>query len=268
MKSIYDLLNDVHSNAIDEENPPLSRAKRAKMKRNFRQSVGSAKRSTARWTAVAACAVCLIGFSQTAFAKTAINGILQKINLGHNVIIQEDPNATPAKPKIYDKNGNLITNIPKGKSITIYDANGKELGTMSNGDKSDNRVTEKDLSKAVQKLSFKPLLPAAVPSGYSFDCVKLYPDDKGKIDGDYADFYYTNGSKKIFVQERRNTQATATETGGTAVKVLDINGHKAALVDGDTLEWETNDASVYITTQKNLSEEQLISFAKSFQVSK
>lgn len=267
MKSIYDLLNDVHNDAADEENPPLSHAERAKMKRNFRRSARVAKKSTARWTAVAACAVCLVGFSQTAFAKTAVNGILQKINLGHNVIFQEDPNATPAKPKIYDKNGNLITSVPKGKRITIYDANGKKLGTMSNGDGSDNRVTEKDLSKAVKKLSFKPLLPAAVPSGYSFDCVKLYPDGKGKIDGDYADFSYTSGSKEIFVQERRNTQETATETGGTDMKVLDINGHKAALMDGDTLEWETNDASVYITT-KDLSEQELISFAKSFQVSK
>lgn len=266
MKGIYDLLNDLPEKS-ENGIQPLSRFEKAKMKHNFRQAAGLSKKSTVRWTAIAACAVCVVGVSQTAFAKTAINGILQKISLGNNTIIQEDPNATPAKPKFYDKNGNLITSAPKGKSFDIYDASGKKLGTISNGDQGD-RIVEKDLSTAVAKLSFKPLLPSAVPSGYSFDCAKLYPDDKGEINGDYADFYYTNGSREIFIQERRNTPETATETGGTDVKVLNINGHKAALVDGDTLEWETDGASVYIATQKNLSEQELISFATSFQTSK
>lgn len=268
MKTIYDLLNDVHEEPEKNNYPALSRSERAKMKRSFRRAAGLNRKSTVRWTAAAACLICLVGFSQTAFAKTAISGILQTIILGHNTVIQDDPNAEPSKPEIYDKNGNLITSMPEGKSVDIYDKNGKKLGTISNGDRSDNRVTEKDLSKAVAQLSFQPLLPAAIPSGYSFDCAKLYPNDKGKIDGDYVDFYYTNGEKKIFVQERRNTPEAATETGGTDVKVLSINGHKAALIDGDSIEWETKETSVYITTQKNLSEQELISFAESFQVSK
>jgi hypothetical protein len=268
MKNIYDLLNDVREEPEKYENPPISRSERAKMKRNFRRAAGLNRKSTVRWTAAAACLVCLVGFSQTAFAKTAINGILQTINLGHNVVFQDDPNAVPSKPDLYDKDGNLITSMPEGKSVDIYDKNGKKLGTISNGDHRDNRVTEKDLSKAVAQLSFQPLLPAAIPSGYSFDCAKLYPDDKGKISGDYVDFYYTSGNKKIFVQERRNTPEAATTTGGTDVKELSINGHKAALIDGDTIEWETKETSVYITTQKNLSEQELVSFAESFQTSK
>lgn len=265
MKNIYDLLNDVQEESEETKNPVLSHAERAKMKRSFRRAAGLNPNSTVRWTAVAACMVCLVGFSQTAFAKTAISGILQTINLGHNVVYQEDPNATPSKPDIYDKNGNLITSMPKGKSVEIYDKNGKKLGTISNGDQSDNRVTEKDVNKAAAKLSFKPLLPAAVPSDYAFDCAKLYPDDKGKIGGDYVDFYYTSGNKKIFVQERRITPQTTTETGGTDVKTLTISGNKAALIDGDTLEWEANGVDIYITTQKNLSEQELIDFAQSFQ---
>ncbi|QAT49225.1 DUF4367 domain-containing protein [Caproiciproducens sp. NJN-50] len=268
MKNIYDLLNDVQEKSEDTGNPVLNRSERAKMKREFRRAAGLNKKSTVRWTTAAACLVCLVGFSQTAFAKTAIDGILQTISLGHNTVLVEDPNAAPSKPEVYDKDGNPITSMPGGKDIDIYDKNGKKLGTIANGDHSDNRVTEKELSKAVAQLTFQPLLPASMPSGYAFDCAKLYPDDNGKIDGDYADFYFTNGDKKIFVQERRNTSEAATETGGTDVKVLNINGHKAALIDGDTLEWETDKVSVYIAAQKNLSEQELISFAKSFQVSK
>jgi len=269
MKNIYDLLNDVQEESEETKNPVLSHAERAKMKRSFRRAAGLNQNTTVRWTAVAACMVCLVGFSQTAFAKTAISGILQTINLGHNVVYQEDPNATPSKPDIYDKNGNLITSMPEGKSVDIYDKSGKKLGSVTvgsnNSAKQDGCVTEKDVNKAAAKLSFKPLLPAAVPSGYAFDHTDLYKDDKGKISGDYADFYYTSGNKKIFVQERRITPQTTTETGGTDVKTLTINGNKAAMIDGDTLEWEANGVEIYITTQKNLSEQELTAFAQSFQ---
>ncbi|WP_411675905.1 DUF4367 domain-containing protein [Caproicibacter sp.] len=273
MKNIYDLLNDVQEETEKQENPRLSRFEKNKMKNGFRRAAGfSASRSATRWTAAAACLVCLIGFSQTAFAKTAINGILQTINLGHNIVYQEDPNAEPSKPEIYDKNGNLITSMPEGKSVDIYDKNGKRLGsvTVGNGNSSeqDGCVTEKDANKASKSLSFKPLLPSAIPSGYAFDHAGLYKDDKGKIDGDYVDFYYTSGDKKIFVQERRITPETTTETGGTDVKTLTVNGNKAAIIDGDTLEWEENGVDIYITTQKNISEQDLISFAESYQQSK
>ncbi|MVB11302.1 hypothetical protein CAFE_20120 [Caprobacter fermentans] len=269
MKNIYDLLNDVQEGTEGYENPKLNRFEKNKMKNGFRRAAGfSASRSRTRWTAAAACLVCLIGFSQTAFAKTAVSGILQTINLGHNIVYQEDPNAEPSNPEIYDKNGNLITSMPEGKSVDIYDKSGKKLGTISNGDQSDNRVTEKDLSKATAQLSFQPLLPAAMPSGYSFDCAKLYSDENGKISGDYIDLYYKNGKKQIFVQERSNTPENGTATAGTNVKQLKINGHDAALVDGGSIEWEAGKASVFIATQKNISEQDLISFAESFQQSK
>lgn len=270
MKNIYDLLNDIHEDPDETKNPVLSRSERAKMKRGFRRAAGLNRKSTVRWTTAAACLVCLIGFSQTAFAKTAISGILQTISLGHNTILVADPNATLSKPEIYDKDGNLITSMPEGKNVEIFDKNGKSLGAVMVGgnDSEPKNVVEKDLSKAVAQLSFQPLLPTAPPSGYAFDHAGLYKDENGSISGDYADFYYTNGNKKIFVQERRNTSEAATETGGTDVKVLSIDGHKAALIDGDTLEWETDKVSVYIATQKNLSEQELILFAESFQVSK
>lgn len=268
MKNMYDLLNDIPENP-EESYPSLSAAQKARMKRNFHRSAGLAKRrSTARWSVAAACLVCLISFSQTALAKTAINGILQTINLGHSVVVQEDPNAAPAKIQYYDKDGAPITSMPEGKSVDLYDKDGKFVGsvTAANGDSfADGTMEEKDLKKAEKNLSFHLLLPATVPDGFEFDHAVLYKDEDGSVSGDYIDLYFTNGSKKIFVQERKISDATATATGGIDVQKLDIHGNTAAMIDGDSLEWEENGVGMYITTQKNLSGKGLVSFAESFQ---
>lgn len=271
MKSIYDLLNDIPDESNSYENPILSRSERTKMKRRFHRDVEltAAKRPTIRWAATAACLVCLVSFSQTAFAKTAINGILQTINLGHNIVVQEDPNAKPQKPEWYDKNGKLISSIPEGKPVNIYDKNGKLIGTVghsaSGSDSAENGcIVQNDIAKAVVQLSFHPLLPSSLPDGYAFDHANLYPNDDGTVNGDYIDLYYRKDGKQIFVQERLITPETTTTTGGQDVKTLEIHGQKAALIDGDTLEWEENGVEIYIASQKNLSEQELLSFAKSF----
>lgn len=268
MKTIYDLLNDVKENPEDRKAAELTGPERARMKRSFRRAAGLPRKRAARWTAAAACLVCLIGVSQTAFAKTAVNGILQRINLGHISVVREDPDAKPKMPKIYDREGRRITNVPKGKPTEIYDENGKSLGmvgTAEAGDRPDNYVVEKDLNKAKQKLAFRPLLPAKLPAGYRFDHAGFYLDENGKISGDYVDLYYTGGGARIFVQERRNTPETAAETGAETVKKLKINGRDAVLLDGAELDWETDKVSVYLITQKNLSEQQLVALAESFQ---
>ena len=266
MKTIYDLLNDVKERPEDLAAPALTEAERARMKRGFRRAAGiSRKKAAVRWTAAAACLVCLFGFSQTALAKTAINGILQRISLGHISVVQEDPNHPPKPQTVYDKDGNPIDlkNLKPGETVDVYDKDGKSLGMIGNGATTD-QIVEKDLNKAVSQLSFTPLLPEKLPEGYSFDHAGFYADENGKIGGDYVDLYYTGGGERIFVQERRNTPETGTETGAKTVKRLKINGHDAVMLGGAELDWETDEVSVYLITQGNFSEQELTALAESF----
>lgn len=270
MKTIYDLLNGVKEHPEDLAAPALTAAERAEMKRGFRRAAGLSRKRAIRWTTVAACLVCLFGFSQTAFAKEAINGILQRINLGHISVVQYDPNHPPKPQPLYDKDGNRveIKDLKPGEPAELYDENGKSLGWFGwsgSGDGPDYGAVEKDPEKVKDRLSFQPLLPTALPSGYKFDHAGFFADENGKIGGDYVDLYYTGGGKRIFVQERRNTPETAAETGAKTVKKLKINGYDAVLLDGAELDWETDDVSVYLITQGNFSEQELTALAESFQ---
>ena len=269
MKNIYDLLNGAKEHPEDMDALALSEIERAQLKRGFRRAAGlSHKKAATRWAAAAACLVLLAGFSQTAFAKEAINGILQRIDLGHISVVQYDPKNPPQPRPVYDKAGNPIDlkSLKPGETVEIYDKDGKSLGTIGNGTAVDtDMIVEKDLSKAVSQLSFTPLLPKKLPEGYAFDRAEFYADEDGKISGDYVDLYYTGGGERIFVQERRNTPEAGTETGAKTVKKLTINGHDAVMLDGAELDWETDEVSVYLITQKNLSEQQLTAFAESFE---
>ena len=269
MKNIYDLLNGAKEHPEDLDAPALTEIERAELKRGFRRAAGfSHKKAATRWVAAAACLVLLGGFSQTTFAKAAIDGILQRISLGNNVVLQIDPKNPPKPQTVYDKDGNPIDlkNLKPGETVNIYDKDGKSLGMIGNGAAANtDMISEKDLDKAKERLSFQPLLPAALPSGYSFDHAEFYADENGKVSGDYVDLYYTGGGARIFVQERRNTPEAGTEAGAETVKKLTINGHDAVMMDGDMLEWETDDVSVYLITQGNLSEQELTAFAESFE---
>jgi len=267
MKNIYDLLNDTKVDTADYEVAPLNDLEKASIKQKFHRAAKlSMKRSPYRWAAIAACMVCVIGFSQTAYAQTVINGILQNISLGHNSVIQVDPTKEPASSaQFYDKDGKPIT---KMNGVTdIYDAKGNKLGSVAVGKKGSEApgsTIEKDLNKAVSQLSFKPLLPKSLPVSYTFDHAALYPDEKDKVSGDYVDLFYTGNGKNIYIQERRISSATTyTDATDGTVEKLQVNGHDAALIDGKNIEWESGGVSVSISAQ-SLTRDELLALAKSF----
>lgn len=270
MKNIYDILNNTKVRAEDYEATELNDLEKASLKRNFRRMANAKKKSAARWAAAAACMLCVVGFSQTAYAKEALNNILQSISIGHSTVIQVDPTAgQPDTVKYFDKDGKPINpNEIKGKT-DLYDAHGNKVATVSGGKDTDaadkNCVTEKDLNKAAAQLSFKLQTPKNIPAGYAFDHCKLYKSENGKVSGDYVDLYYKNGDSKISIQERRITNNTAFTfaTDGT-VEEATVNGHKAAIADGCSIDWEQNGVSVGIVA-KSLSRDELLTFAKSFQ---
>lgn len=267
MKNIYDLLNNVKVDTKDYEAVPLNEIEKASMKRSFHRSMKlSKKKAPYRWAAVAACMVCVIAFSQTAFAQTVISGILQNISLGHNQVIQVDPAKTASStPKFYDKDGKPITHVDG--TFDVYDANGKWLMTLTGGkasSESDGCITEKDLNKAVSQVRFTPKLPKQLPADYKFDHATLFVDENGKTSSDYLIFNYKNGEKDINVSECRITPETAhaTATDGTVEK-LKVNGHDAALIGGHKVEWEDNGVSVSISAE-SLTRNELLTLAGSF----
>lgn len=273
MKTVYDALNDCKVDPKEYEVRRLTEAETETMKQNFHRAAGlHSRRKMRRWPVVAAaCLVCAIGFSQTAYAKNAV-GILQSVFLGHNSVVQMDPNAETSKDDLsgyYDKNGKPLTAVNPGGTTDLYDAKGNKVGTIgstksgSAGVSNSGTAVEKDLNKAVAQLTFQPLLPKDLPAGYVFDRAELYRHDNGKADGDYVDLYYKNGADEIAVQERRISQKTTyTFATDDKVQAVTVNGHPAALTGGHDLDWEAGGVSVGVVA-KAVPTDQLMKLAES-----
>jgi len=267
MKNIYDALNDTGIKAEDYQVRPATELEKAAMKRAFKKSVKNARpHSRMRWAAVAACAIFAVGFSQTAFAKTLVSDIIKSVSIGSGVyIVQDDSSKTTSKTQFYDKNGNKIT-FKNETPTDIYDKNGKYLGSVEVGNNDGTEtgtVKETDWSNAAKQLKFTALTPGKMPTGYSFDHASLYLNDNGKPSGDYVTVTYKNGDNKISINERILNSNTAYTTDTDAdVEETTVNGHKAALEDGNSLTWNENNVNIQITA-KGLSTDELMSFAES-----
>lgn len=273
MKNIYDLLNNTGIKMEEYPVETLTELEKAKMKRHFRQNISKSRiRAPRRWATIAACTVCVIGFSQTAFAKNMAANVIKTIHLGNGTVVEQ---VDPSKEKestiqYYDKDGKPIDlKDQTGKSGEIYDKNGKNLGSIrvSVGGKDTaetGTVQEKDWSKAAKQLSFNALMPDKVPTGYTFDHASLYIDKNGKPSGDYLMVTYKNGDSKIVIHERKITpkSAYAAATNGT-VKETTVNGEKAALENDHELIWNVNNKVNIVVFADGLSSDELISFAES-----
>lgn len=265
MSSIYDALNDAQVNPEDYTAEPLSAFEKKTMKREFRRRSGISRRAkTIRWTAAAACLVCLIGFSQTAYAQAAARDFLQYINLGHTAVVRlslDEVKDSGDHSVGYDKYGKPITGKPNGPT-EIYDAKGNCVGATGIEMDDVGMVEETDLSKVVSKLSVRPLLPKALPAGYAFENAGFYKSDDGKLE--YINLHYTNGSSRITVQERKNDEHNVFVTVATddTVEKTAVNGHAAVLTGGNRLEWEAGGIGIGIDAQ-NLSKDQLMKLAES-----
>jgi hypothetical protein len=271
MNNIYSALNDAQVNPEDYDAEPLSAFEKKAMKQGFRRRAGlTGKTRTVRWAAAAACLVCLISFSQTTFAQAAISNILQSINLGHSAVIQVNPSqeTKPDHSKYYDKDGKPLTGLNSNGPTDLYDAKGNKIGTVSGRKEKDqadkpNVTMEKDLNSAISQVSFTVLLPKDLPSGYKFEKAGLYKQEDGKVDGNYIDLYYTNGSDQIIMNERKLSATTtfAMATDDTVKKVT-VNGHVAALTGEHDLDWEANGCEIGLVAN-GLSTDQLMKLAGS-----
>lgn len=256
----------------------LNDLEKAKLKQGIRRAVNTKKKHVARWAAVAACMVCVIGVSQTAYAKEALNGILQTISLGHTSVMQVDFEKVDFVKKdsepvqYYDKDRNPI--VDDGTPADFYDANGNLIYTTKRPDS----IIEKDFATAASKISFPLIVPDNIPYGYKFDHATLYPDENGNAKPDEINLFYKNNEATIWVTEYRITPDDADHPRFMTVHPIEkvsINGHDAVLSCSDgIILWEVDGIGISIKrdqpmmvtgTPKVLSREELIALAKSFQ---
>lgn len=267
MNSIYSALNDAQVNPEDYSAEPLSAFEKKAMKREFRRRSGNSRRAKSiRWTAVAACLVCLIGFSQTAYAQDRVNDFLQCINFGHTAVIRMTPDEmdemkdSGRRSVEYDKYGKPLTGKTNGPR-EIYDSNGKYVGATGIELDDVGMIEETDLSKVVSQLSFRALLPKALPAGYAFENVGFYKSDDGRLE--YVNLHYTSGSSRVTIQERKNDdRAMSVTITNDPVEKTAVNGHAAAFSGEHELDWEISGIGIEIEAQ-NLSKDQLMKLAES-----
>ncbi|MDP4132803.1 MAG: DUF4367 domain-containing protein [Bacillota bacterium] len=290
MKNEFDYLNDVKMDLSEYEIADLTDLERSKMKNIIKKT---RKIKIGKIAGIAACVAVVAAFSQTAFAQNLIDNIVKSISTGHNQFLQVDDSKAVNLPDelvglVFDKNGNSVTSYQKdtqyydkdGNKITDFETfirenidvtkieteDGSVKVTFS--DKTTDPLKEAkgegypviDDEKAINdNLSFKSKMPTYLPEGFSF----YGGVPMGK---DYLFVYYKNQDtgKWFVVHERIINENTAFgyATDGT-IEETKINGNKAVISDGRSIDWECDDISIAVQGRGEISKEDLFKVAKS-----
>ena len=169
----------------------------------------------------------------------------------------------------YDQNGNEITDLQAfahEHGITVLTT---AEGTVQLSEKETDPLASarKDGYPVISNpddinsyLSFCAKLPSWLPDGYTFFGATAYGDQ-------YLFVYYKNQEGNyIMLDERILNEETAFSTGTDGVlETASVNGNSAVLLDGTSLNWETDDISIGISSRGLLSREELFKLAESIQ---
>lgn len=119
-----------------------------------------------------------------------------------------------------------------------------------------------DLEALQEYLCFNYYFPSYLPEGYNFAYATVWQDSD-----QYVNFYFTNDTGGyLFMQQRELTEETAYESGTDGVvEEITVNGYKAALSDGKTLDWECNGVAICLASRGLLSTEELMKIAESLE---
>lgn len=289
MRDLYDYLNDVSVDFSQYGEEELTQKERSIMKRAVKGN-GSSKRKI--WT-VGIVAATVVALGVTSYATGFIDNIIKSVSTGYNSFAQvsvegqsiEMPaeiaglvfnaDGSPAKEiasgaSYYDADGNEIkdwneffkkNNIDAisidGDVVYVSEKAGRTADPLENA--SENDYVVKSMADLEGKTAFAVKAPASLPEGFEF-----YGATCNKDGGEYLFLYYMNEAGDWFtIHERLINEETAfaSATDGT-VEETDINGHKAAIVDGSSVEWEADGISVGIMGRGYIEKDELISMAK------
>ncbi len=277
MKNAYDYLNSVKMDFSKYEEESITEREILDMRKKISDKKPM---NLKRICVLAACAV----FTLACGTALAANYI-RMVSTGHNEFYQYSAEEMDVSEKLkgllFDKDGNELTKIEKGMDLydkdgnlldedsyaaLIEDAFGGEVKVAS--DKYDPETSEHtfaSLEEAQETASFDIKVPEYLPEGYELERVFTYTDGKGNYSGDYMTLVYKNGEKDIYVFERIINDETAFSAGtdGT-LEEIELNGVKAVIMDGRSIDWETKDSvSVGISSKGNITKDELIKMAES-----
>lgn len=286
MKNEFDYLNDVKMDFSVYGEESISEQEVKCMKNNVRNS---SKKVRAKKLYVMAACIATVVITGTVFAMGYAGNIIKQVSTGHNNFIQVDSKAPQELPeelkgKLFDKSGIPYESISNKDLDNLYDENGQKLDKqgfadvyqeafggmvkISSGDydpeKAEKSYATIEEAQAIAEFDIK--VPEYLPAGYSLSRAYTYKGDDGSVSGLYMTLEYKNEkNKKIVIFERLLNEETAFEAGGDSeIEETEINGHKAVITGGRSIDWETEDSvSVGISGQGNISRAELIKMAQS-----
>lgn len=243
---------------------------------------------------IAAVTVFVMGFAMTSYGQGYYR-VIKEVFVGKHAkyIVTERTNAPDLtipdelKGELYDKEGNVIQQLPKNGDI--YNQNGELLmlsvmtSKDANGDlvtkvealtkeeynqrKNSRMTTMTSLDEAKRYLAFDFSLPSYMPEGYKFDRIQLFNDENGKPveDCEYVSVYFSNGdhAKDIYLQLRLMNEETTYEASIGSIEKIEINGNQGVIGEGH-IDIEM-DGVMYMlrAVDSGIDNEQLIKMAES-----
>ncbi len=301
MRNEFDFLNDVTVNLSSYEETNLTESECNSMKNVIHRKEN--KKLLGRIGAIAACVALVAAFTQTSFAKELLDSIIKSISTGHNNYYQYDETATldelvKSYSIFYDRDGNLISEYKDG--TVLYDADGNvidDIGVYAESflnvetdvsEDGDEAVTvtmttfgDEDILKHLSEtgytiirdetaaaerlgelLDFEPQFPAKLPEGFGFLGAAYFEND-----GKYLFIYYSDAEGNyIGVHERLINEETAISMGTDGeIEETEVNGHKAVLSDGRSLDWEDGDIAIGISGRDVITVDELRAMAESME---
>lgn len=295
MKNEFDYLNGASVDLSRYETVNLTEKELEAMKNVIHPT--PKKKIVRRAAGLAACAALIAVLAQTSFAKELIDNIIKSVSTGHNQFFQYDTEGMEVEiPKeyqiFYDEDGALVTEYKDGK--VYYDKDGNKIEDVEaylRDNVTYNAVVETDekgvyvlnigdeanpldrmrkqgfavidsedgLSALDEALDFKALMPDTLPEGFALLGAAYFDTD-----GKYLFLYYGNGEKYITVSERLLTDETAFSMGtDEEIEETEVNGNKAVLTGGHSLDWEVGGVAVGVDSHGELTREQLFEMAES-----
>ena len=147
----------------------------------------------------------------------------------------------------------------------IEEATGGLVALSTNHDVKDREFDFDNIELAEENAVFDIKAPEYLPENYTLDRVYTYKDEVGSPSSEYINLIYKNAeSKEITIFERTLNEDTAFEAGTDgSLEELTIKGRVAALTNGSSLSYETEDnVCVTINTYGNVSKAELVRMAE------
>lgn len=282
MKNAFDYLNDVKMDFGRYEEEKISEEEILTMKNKVAK-----KRISVKKVCAAALCAAVIAATCTAFASGYVTNIIKTLTTGHNIFYQYDPEALHELPEeikghIFDGEGNALTALPddfdpadcfdeEGNRFTSESLSelfksllGDDVIDDSDYDPEESEYIFASVEEAQRVAVFDIKVPEYLPEGYALKKIYGFKDGDGNVSGEYINMVYEAGDKKIHIFERVINEQTAFETGAANLEEITLNGRRAVISDGESIDYETeDDVSVGIYAHGNITREELLKMAES-----